>query len=727
MKKVLAFLISFLFLSSSVAAFDLFEDKIPPLVIDGSVIQGILLEPVVVHEGEPYYVEVFVADNREIERVSLFYKVNDSSWKEVQMEKKQGEILKDLLNNFKVLPNVYGLYKGQIPPQQAGSEVWYKIVAIDKAGNKFESIPRYYIVDKPSGKRVLIIDPSYPMWYGKTLIPWIQDLLRQIEENYPLNSPIKVKIQEILENVTIAKEYGEYIFPKHYWNVLARNYHIRIITKFDYQELSSFKPKVVILSNIWLNPWQISPEDQKKLIRYLRMHNGGLIVTHGTLYDQIIYQSPEKQIEIGVPKHVGNISTLFEGARLPQITSDQDICDIIMSNHETLATVLGFKLAPLVEHGKKVLADTIFKAPAPDPATLAVKQGVAITIGSTPLFPVYIPFSGKLHTREEHPILSNLPSTFEIEIPSAYKRIGKKGYTLFGWQFVLPSELIHRSREKWRNIKNESKEFLSKVSEYQERILGVSPLKFQENALGGELIDSTLKLQFGENNFTIEILGNKTSIPLPKEVLEKGRILKLIGELGLAKAIAISDDGRAGIIVKDEPYLQCGIRTVYFTFEVEAGIDENSHKLLENAVEWASNFEYRPILRRVIILANDIDWKLKGELLANSLQKAGFQVIHVYAREFEKYKNERLIIILGGPKAYDGVGEIVQEVLNEKEQKLIIEGKRRIFVKADIWRRPQLVIIIAGKNRQLTAEKVIEYLNSMDIDYYQLLQLLLTS
>ncbi|MCD6167764.1 MAG: hypothetical protein J7J33_00435, partial [Caldisericia bacterium] len=278
---------------------------------------------------------------------------------------------------------------------------------------------------------------------------------------------------------------------------------------------------------------------------------------------------------------------------------------------------------------------------------------------------------------------------------------------------------------RWESIKSESQEFLNKVSEYQERTLGKSPLRYQERALNGALIDSISKLQFGESDFTIEILGNKRTISAPKEVLEKSRILKLAGELGLARAFAVSDDGRAGIVVRDEPYLQCGIRTVYFSFEVEAGEDENSHKLLRNAVEWASSFEYKPVLRNVVILANDIDWELKGKVLAESLERAGFKVTRVYAKDFDKYKSERFIVILGGPKAYDGVGEIVQEVLSEKEQELVIEGKRRIFVKANVWTEPQLVIIIAGKDRHLTAGKIIEYLDSLDIDCYQLFHQLL--
>jgi len=86
-KKVLTILISLLFLSGQATAFDLFEDKIPPLVIDESTIQGALLEPLVVHAGESCTVEALVADDRGIDKVSLLYKVNNGDYGEASKSK----------------------------------------------------------------------------------------------------------------------------------------------------------------------------------------------------------------------------------------------------------------------------------------------------------------------------------------------------------------------------------------------------------------------------------------------------------------------------------------------------------------------------------------------------------------------------------------------------------------------------------------------------------------
>jgi hypothetical protein len=176
------------------------------------------------------------------------------------------------------------------------------------------------------------------------------------------------------------------------------------------------------------------------------------------------------------------------------------------------------------------------------------------------------------------------------------------------------------------------------------------------------------------------------------------------------------------MVVNDECYRKDGIRTVYFSFEVEAGKDENSKKLLKNAVEWTSNFGYNPPLKEVIILSNDVDWNLKGKELEIDLEKANFKIKRVTAKEFEKYKRERLIIILGGPEAYEGIGDYVKQALTEEECNDARTGKRIIFIKSNVWAKPQMIIIIAGKDRYSTRDRVVEYLEDMDTQYQNLLR-----
>ncbi len=112
---------------------------------------------------------------------------------------------------------------------------------------------------------------------------------------------------------------------------------------------------------------------------------------------------------------------------------------------------------------------------------------------------------------------------------------------------------------------------------------------------------------------------------------------------------------------------------------------------------------------RMVVLANSIDTNLAAEFF-DFWMRNGVEVIltnvnrEEEAYQFDQYKDENLIIILGGPDAYDGVGEIVQERLSEQEQNMIREGNQRMYVKTDPWgiNTNQLVVILAGLDREFT-------------------------
>jgi parallel beta-helix repeat protein len=105
---------------------------------------------------------------------------------------------------------------------------------------------------------------------------------------------------------------------------------------------------------------------------------------------------------------------------------------------------------------------------------------------------------------------------------------------------------------------------------------------------------------------------------------------------------------------------------------------------------------------KIVLLANSIDLNLSSNFTV-FLKGQGVDIIYVNASNFSEYKQERFIVILGGPDAYEGVGEIVREVLNESEQGWLREkGNRRMYVKTNVWRTGQVVMIIAGSDREET-------------------------
>jgi parallel beta-helix repeat protein len=108
---------------------------------------------------------------------------------------------------------------------------------------------------------------------------------------------------------------------------------------------------------------------------------------------------------------------------------------------------------------------------------------------------------------------------------------------------------------------------------------------------------------------------------------------------------------------------------------------------------------------RIVLLANSIDLNLSSGFFG-FLRNQGIDIVYVNASNFSNYKTEKFIVILGGPDAPEGVGEVVREVLNESEQaELRTPGAKKMYVKANVWRSyNQVVMVIAGSGRDQTRE-----------------------
>jgi DNA-binding beta-propeller fold protein YncE len=112
-------------------------------------------------------------------------------------------------------------------------------------------------------------------------------------------------------------------------------------------------------------------------------------------------------------------------------------------------------------------------------------------------------------------------------------------------------------------------------------------------------------------------------------------------------------------------------------------------------------YENRP---RITNLANSIDKSLGSDFF-EYMEKNGLEIAHLNATEFEQHKEEKFVVILGGPDAPEGIGEIVQEVLNESEQEQVRQSEAmQMYVKEDVWTAGQKVVILAGSTRQQTME-----------------------
>ena len=69
------------------------------------------------------------------------------------------------------------------------------------------------------------------------------------------------------------------------------------------------------------------------------------------------------------------------------------------------------------------------------------------------------------------------------------------------------------------------------------------------------------------------------------------------------------------------------------------------------------------------------------------------------------------MIYLGGPKAYEGIGEIVASYLTDDEEaSLMEEGAMKIFVKLEDGKK---IIILAGNTRNETREAVTYFFDKL--------------
>jgi hypothetical protein len=108
----------------------------------------------------------------------------------------------------------------------------------------------------------------------------------------------------------------------------------------------------------------------------------------------------------------------------------------------------------------------------------------------------------------------------------------------------------------------------------------------------------------------------------------------------------------------------------------------------------------------IIVFASDFDYFLAFDLV-DFLKEHNYAPIRVAAEEFENYKNEKRIVVLGGLYPSQGVDSIVQELLTSEELAELDKEGYLYTVKTDVFTEGQKIIIFSGKNSFLTRELVI--------------------
>jgi hypothetical protein len=103
----------------------------------------------------------------------------------------------------------------------------------------------------------------------------------------------------------------------------------------------------------------------------------------------------------------------------------------------------------------------------------------------------------------------------------------------------------------------------------------------------------------------------------------------------------------------------------------------------------------------IVVVSNSIDYSSE---LVQYLEKS-FDVIHISAEEFSQYQNYQFFVILGGPDAPEGIGEIIRNILPPEEQEYIrAPGTYSLLTHI---KDGKTFFVLAGSHREQTKRAVI--------------------
>ncbi len=179
---------------------------------------------------------------------------------------------------------------------------------------------------------------------------------------------------------------------------------------------------------------------------------------------------------------------------------------------------------------------------------------------------------------------------------------------------------------------------------------------------------------------------------------------------------------------KDATYIESGSNLVAKSFDVSKYLDKDDSVKFTIAEYIAEEgklpIQYRsvpiypsiiildvklPPKPKVVVLANSIDWDRASDLFG-FLKNRGLEVIHATAEDFNTYKTQKFIVILGGPDAPEGIGDLIKaEQFNLKLKAdeidyIRAQGNKRKLHRSSVWTPGQSVWILAGANRELTQQ-----------------------
>jgi len=576
-----------------------------------------------VNDSKNYKALIIAIDSNGFQSVSnltFSYRVNKGSWNDSEvteasimgpMENAIGDLNQLIQYINKSLPSGYQLPyvktpimigTASIPAQKAGSYVEYIANATSNNETGHSPYGFYYVYSSTSTTNILIIDPNLPLWVIQQSTP----LLKEALDNY-INYTIP---SDLISNVSSMKNYSYLLSTHHhipfrFWNYLGSNYNIYITRVSPYipSILNSTHPKVIILSDLWSGLQTNQTENQPHkdlwdwdlmdtkvnnktlfthLKNYIKTNHVGLIVTGGTLSDEVLWLSSSEKIKIGPRGHVGD-----------------NLTDININDEQTVASMLGMSLLPLWEYIRDKIANELLE----DKDTYYL----GLLVGSIPLQVPFVPFNSTFSLTPESKYVGwNIPSNFTIDIPSFYSQYGYKAYTEVGWQLGMPStiaylawQMANKTKDHAKNIYNNLTYIIQNISKKANlsKHMGNAVMKALETAIStiynslqnATILGSNFNLSVNLSNINNTAKARSFMINISKKAFDE--LLQLMP----TKLVALSADHLGGIVTYDKYWDKKGYRSVYFSFDVESAEGNIAKTLLNDAVNWTQEWVYKNI------------------------------------------------------------------------------------------------------------------------------------
>ena len=594
---------------------------------------------------EDQEVLIIAFDDESIKEVSFEYSVSGGEWRKGCITKHSYmDAIENLVNTLNdIIQEINSLapslkleeikipikiLSSEIPGHPAGNYVMFRAGAIDNDGSTtFSPMGLYFIVNKQSNTRVLIIDPHIQLWTFQESFEQIKKTFEGLL-SYQVPEDVLRGLRRAKDIATIIEKYG--IIPFHHWEHIGKRYNLYItwpnecvVDLLKDKSERGFEPDVIYLSNLWLGlntneannfwNWDLNDikVDGKSLAEYIgeyvKKKHAGLIASHGTISDWVIWTSsdPNSRIKICTKGHVRSSSE-----------------ELIEENN--VASLLGMPLLTPPEAVRDYIAEMLCSNPN--------TESIGLIVGSMPLQVPYVPFDGVLEITEEAKELGwSLPEEFTICIPSIYNEFGYNAYTEVGWQLSMPWDLANKAWQESKEKVFSTKTLYNKLSSLIETIaqgnyLGEDITTHISNALSygiQDFYESIISSEISESQIKINVnVQNLVNIEYSLDI--GSEILNYIFQLIPTKVIATSKDGLAGVVAYDRYWDENGYRAVYFSFEAEAINDDIGKQILTEAIEWTKGWKYETTellggLLRVPKPVADAFHKFIGQITGNKI------------------------------------------------------------------------------------------------------------